>query len=137
MTCPYCHAEVQRVTGEVIYSHRRDLYYKNFWSCEPCGAYVGCHEGGNSPLGRLANKELRQWKMNAHAVFDPIWRTRQMSRSAAYGWLAESLGIKFNECHIGMFDVDTCKRVVEICKARRFSHDDQTNQSRSISTNSI
>ena len=31
-------------------------------------------------------------------------------------WLSAILHIPQEECHIGMFDVKTCRRVVEICK---------------------
>lgn len=42
-----------------------------------------------------------------------------MKRGAAYGWLAEQLGIEKRACHIGMFDVDQCAAVVAACKQRR------------------
>lgn len=41
-----------------------------------------------------------------------------MARAQAYKWLASSLGIEPKNCHIGMFDVETCKKVVALCKAR-------------------
>lgn len=103
------------VSGNVIYPHRSDLFYKRFWLCAPCDAYVGCHEGTERPLGRLANAELRRAKMAAHAVFDPLWRNGHMKRSQAYGWLADQLGIPCTECHIGEFDVDRCRLVVALC----------------------
>ncbi|MGL6141541.1 MAG: zinc-finger-containing protein, partial [Enterobacterales bacterium] len=65
-------------------------------------------------LGRLANAELRKAKSLAHRAFDDIWRDKHMSRSQAYSWLAESLGIEKKDCHIGMFDVDMCMRVVDV-----------------------
>lgn len=105
------------VKGEVIYPHRRDLYEKPFYLCAPCDAYVGCHPGTINPLGRLANAELRRAKKAAHAAFDPKWREGGMKRQQAYKWLSEQLGITREECHIGMMDVDLCRRVVEVCKA--------------------
>ena len=41
-----------------------------------------------------------------------------ISRKTAYKWLAEQLGIHVNDCHIGEFDVATCRRVAEICKTK-------------------
>jgi len=70
------------------------------------------------PLGRLANAELRAAKRAAHAAFDPIWKGGDMSRHAAYGWLAKQLGISRANCHIGMFDVDGCEAVVTAAAAR-------------------
>lgn len=125
MICPYCNNEAQLVGGDMIYPHRRDLAHLRFWACLPCDARVGCHGGSTRPLGRLANTELRQAKMEAHAAFDPLWKFhtfrngyQTMTRNAAYEWLAGQLGINRGDCHIGMFDVAQCRRVVEVCQAR-------------------
>jgi hypothetical protein len=114
--CPYCNNEAQLVSGDVIYPHRPDLRSKAFYLCRQCGAYVGCHPGSVRPLGRLANAELRSAKIAAHEAFDPLLLNHE-SRSAAYRWLAQQLGINRADCHIGMFDVNQCRRVVEICAA--------------------
>lgn len=114
MDCPYCHKEAVFADGRKIYPHRPDLHDKKYYLCSPCNAYVGCHPSTDKPLGRLANKELREAKMKAHSIFDPLWKSKTMKRSHAYEMLAEKLGITKNQCHIGMFDVDTCKRVVEV-----------------------
>jgi hypothetical protein len=114
--CGYCGKDAKLVTGEIIYPHRADLFFQKFWQCKPCDAYVGTHKGGTVPLGRLANAELRQWKVVAHAAFDSIWRDGAMSRSQAYDWLSKRLGISPEETHIGQFDVVTCQRVVNLCK---------------------
>lgn len=121
MRCPYCSNEPELVGGNVIYPHRADLAHLNFYLCRPCNAYVGCHRGTTNPLGRLANAELRQAKMEAHNAFDPLWKFntfygQRLKRAKAYEWLAGKLGIDAKDCHIGMFDVSTCQRVVEICR---------------------
>jgi hypothetical protein len=113
--CPYCGEFSKLVDGSVIYPHRPDLFAKKFYQCAPCDAYVGCHDGTTKPLGRLANAALRAAKKRAHAAFDPIWKSGQKKRGSAYAWLADRLGIDKQDCHIGMFDVDQCRRVVEIC----------------------
>ncbi len=118
--CSYCDNKAILVTGKVIYPHRPDLATKKFWNCIPCKAYVGCHPVSNHhktddvPLGRLANAELRKLKSQAHAAFDPKWRSGMMTRKEAYGILADRLGIKRKDCHIGMFEEETCLKVVEI-----------------------
>jgi hypothetical protein len=125
-TCPYCGQAARLVTGATIYHGRIDLSQLKFWQCRPCDAYVGCHKKGNGPagvisdgtlpLGRLANGPLRMWKQNAHMAFDPFWKNSGRGRRAVmYAKLAEKLGIEAKDCHIGMFDVETCKRVVQIC----------------------
>lgn len=125
--CDYCGKPAHLVTGKKIYPHRKDLYSLQFWECEPCGAYVGVHKHSASvPLGRLANEELRQAKKKAHSYFDPTWKDGSRSRSDAYAWLAAKLGIRTRDCHIGMFDLDTCHRVVDVCNeyyAQQFDED--------------
>lgn len=121
VTCPYCTEPAKLVTGAEVYGHRPDLASLKFWRCLPCRAYVGCHRygvgygDGTRPLGRLANAELRIAKKTAHGVFDQIWKSGRMTRSAAYKWLAGELGIPCNEAHIGEFDVPMCNRVMDVC----------------------
>lgn len=84
--------------------------------CKPCDAIVGVHKGTDNALGRLANRELRSLKKEAHANFDPIWKTKKMDRSQAYKWLSQQLELPPQYTHIGMFSEKTCKRVITICK---------------------
>lgn len=116
--CDYCGELAVLRSGSDIYPHRPDLRRVKVWECGPCDARVGCHPGTTRPLGRLANAELRAAKQRAHRAFDPIWKGGHASRGKAYRWLAFALGIDSKKCHIGMFDVETCNRVVEICRHR-------------------
>lgn len=118
VTCDYYRQPAKLTSGAEIYPHLPFLHHKKIWACTPCKAWVGTHDQGSStqPLGRLANLELRRLKMAAHAVFDPLWKGRTMSRTDAYQLLADRLGIPVNQCHIGMFDEDMCRRVVEVMK---------------------
>jgi len=114
--CDYCGKPAQLVTGEVIYPHRPDLAEKYFWMCDPCKAYVGTHSNSKKhhfPMGRLANKELRQWKKLTHAAFDPLWKKGTWTRLEAYQWLAKEMEIPIANCHIGMFTVQRCKAVID------------------------
>ena len=121
--CPYCMSEATIVGGAIIYPHREDLYPLRFWVCSGSElnphtlSYVGCHKGTENPLGRLANRELREWKKKAHAAFDPLWKGGVFdSRNGAYRWLANTLNISSEDCHIGLFDIKMCQRVVNLCK---------------------
>lgn len=120
MLCDYCQQPAQLVSGEAIYPHRPDLHHLRFWQCVPCDAWVGCHKGTERPLGRLANVELRTAKIAAHVAFDQLWKRTtpagSFSRTGAYKWLAEQMGIEVEQCHIGMFDAQQCQRVVEVCE---------------------
>lgn len=117
MECPYCRGLATITTGKVVYPHRPDLATKPFWRCNGCGAYVGCHPGTYTPLGFLANRELRQARLKAHTLFDARWRNGgDKSRKGAYAWLAYKLGIPTDQCHIGMFDLATCAKVIRLCE---------------------
>lgn len=117
--CPYCNQKTVYVDSSEVYSKSYGMIYL----CRPCGAWVGVHKGTNKALGRLANKELREAKKFAHAFFDPLWKrkmkqglSKSKARSRAYIWLADEMGLDVNKTHIGMFDVDQCKKVVDICR---------------------
>jgi hypothetical protein len=126
--CPYCGEYATLQSSDKIY---RGTYFGMAYICKNfpvCDSYVGVHKGTTTPLGRLANSELRMWKKKAHNIFDPLWKIKferekikkskykkSWARGSAYKWLAKQLGISVEECHIGMFDIDTCKKVVQIC----------------------
>lgn len=114
--CPYCNNLAELVNGEIVYPHRKDLYEKLFYICKPCDAYVGVHVNTTNPLGRLANAKLRHYKKKAHEAFDPLWKNSYMSRKEAYKWLAKKLNIPAKDCHIGMFNIAQCKRVIYFSK---------------------
>jgi zinc-finger-containing domain len=115
--CPYCGSEPIKVDATAIYGENTAIQGK-FFICAPCDAYVGTHKNSGKPLGRLANKELRFYKQQAHLYFDKIWRGKSaiLSRTQAYKMLCEKLGTPKKYTHIGMFKTETCKRVIEICK---------------------
>lgn len=83
--------------------------------CIPCDAYVGVHKGTDKALGRLADLELRHWKKEAHSHFDPIWKTGLLPRAGAYVWLSNKMNLHIDLTHIGMMDVEQCKKVIELC----------------------
>lgn len=119
-SCPYCSKAAELVSALRIYPHRDDLAHKKFWLCAPCNAWVGCHDAGvgqgdgTKPLGVLANAYGRAARRDAHQAFDLLWNGGPMSRKNAYAWLAKSLDIRTEDCHIGHFNESRCARVVEL-----------------------
>lgn len=118
--CPYCGKETEYVDSSIVY---RKSFGKIYY-CSSCKAWVGVHKGTNKALGRLADQELREWKIKAHFLFDRLWKkkvtqgfSKKYARFKAYSWLSKELKIEMDRTHIGMFDVDQCKKVVELCKA--------------------
>ncbi|HMH34965.1 MAG TPA: zinc-finger-containing protein, partial [Puia sp.] len=80
--------------------------YGMIYLCRPCQAWVGVRKGTNIAPGRLANQELRLWKINAHESLDHLIREELVkyiypkyisgisNREKTYFWIAEQLGIK-------------------------------------------
>ena len=116
--CPYCGDDAVLTDSAEVYGGRS---YGMIWICRPCNAYVGTHKNSpdHEPLGRLADAELREWKKMAHAEFDPLWKKDGLGRHQAYAWLAGMLDIDRDDCHIGMFDIGMCQKVVQLCRLRR------------------
>lgn len=117
--CPYCNKKTEYIDSIEVYSKSYGMIY----ICRPCKAWVGVHKDRNESLGRLANAELREAKKNAHFYFDKLWNAKietgikkGKARGKAYTWLSEELGTKIEETHIGWFDVDMCKKVIELCR---------------------
>lgn len=122
-------ARVRLTDGAEIYPHRPDLAEKSIWKCDGCTGYVGCHPGTNKPLGTPADEATRNARMQLHNKrVDPLWhwadrcglytpenisarrRIRRSARYRVYAFLADRLGLTVDNCHIGMFDLDTCRR---------------------------
>ena len=108
MICPYCKKEAEWVPNENVYGKRYGKSYMCYY-CKPCDAYVGCHNNTKQPLGTMANKELRDWRIKAHAVIDPIWKSGKQSRREVYSKLSEHFG---KEIHIGEANVLSCIEII-------------------------
>lgn len=111
MNCPYCNKPVEFLSDSSEIYHGKN--YGPVYICRPCQAWVGCHKGTDKPLGRLADKELRNLKIALHDEFDSIWKSGMMKRKDAYQWLAGELGITVDDCHIGMFDNEMCRKALK------------------------
>lgn len=126
--CPYCGAPSFFLQNSACIYHGND--YGPVYICPPCQAWVGCHPGTTRPLGRLADAELRKAKIRTHDEFDRTWRalferrrrsdpkySHRRARGSRYKRLAELLGITQQDCHIGIFDVQQCMQVVDLCRS--------------------
>lgn len=110
--CPYCKSSTKTVSEEVIYgisyTGKAVICCINYPVCD---SYVGTHKDG-TPLGRLANNQLRQDKISAHKFFDPLWQSKEYKRGTLYQMLADYLEIPGEYCHIGFFNRKTLKKVI-------------------------
>lgn len=116
--CRYCGSPVVYTSNAEIYG--REYGNGKCYLCRNCRAFVGVHTGTDTPLGTLANDELRQYRKTAHYWFDQIWRKplRITTRYKAYGWLAEQLGISREYTHIGMFEKEECEETIRLSQER-------------------
>lgn len=116
--CVECNKKVtpRMVSGNVVYPHRRDLAHKRFWQCVHCKNFVGCHENSNKnklrPLGVIANRELKQARIQIHNIIDPLWRGGKLTRSEIYVALSQELGYQY---HTGeLRSMEEARRVYKI-----------------------
>lgn len=109
--CPYCKSQAEYVDTAVIY---RGKSYGMAYLCKPCDAYVGVHKGTDLPLGTLANKEDRIWRMKAHAAFDPLWKTGNMKRRDAYSHMQRLMDMSAAEAHISRMTATQCQKLVSL-----------------------
>jgi len=98
--CPEC-------GGQMVLRNSR---YGLFYGCTgypECRAAHGAHADGR-PLGTPADAATKKLRIEAHAVFDRLWKGGSMSRSAAYRWLREAMELSEAEAHIGRFTSEQC-----------------------------
>jgi len=118
--CRYCGGVVRLVPASKVYgpaaAQRLNLEEELFYQSQNCNARVGCHKDTTHPMENLANEVLRLKRMETHQVYDAFWRRRSMTRTQAYKWLSEQMGLQEHRTHIGDFEVDQCQRVIDLCR---------------------
>lgn len=85
--------------GAEIYPHREDLSDLPFWKCDTCGNHVGCHhktKNRTQPLGNIPSPELKEARKHIHALIDPMWKAKKISRSALYAKMSEKIGWQYH-----------------------------------------
>ena len=60
--CAYCKNKTIFIDSIAFYKESYGMCY----ACLDCKAWVGVHKDSNRALGRVANKELRKYKVIAH-----------------------------------------------------------------------
>ena len=121
MICPYCNKPAKWVQNKEIYGRNYGKSYMAWW-CKPCDAYVGCHNNTKDPLGKIADRETRYWRQEAHGVLDPLWKAwkrnsnRRMNRNRIYETISNKFGYRV---HIGESDKEQCQNIIKWCKKRK------------------
>lgn len=112
MKCNYCNNEAEWVDNKEIYGKSYGKSHK-MWLCRSCDAYVGCHQNSKRPFGTLANRELRSKRIIAKTLFKNKYISKYGIRNS-YIKLSNDLKIEEKDCHFGMFDLETCEKVIKI-----------------------
>lgn len=108
--CRYCDKKTKRLTSLEFYGKNYGTYV---YSCTPCDAYVGSHKHSKKPLGTVANNYLRELRRMTHRSIDGYWKSKQMTRKDMYYQLSLFMGLPYRETHVGMFDEEQCKKIIE------------------------
>lgn len=117
VNCPYCGAEaILKPAFKVFGSHANDvrqhIYVCSNWPA--CDAYVFAHQHDASAMGTLANKELRQKRIQAHKALAAYQKATKMQKWAAYIWLEGKLDLTEDSMHIGLFSSADCDRAIDL-----------------------
>ncbi len=88
--CPYCGSPAILKDTSYVYGHHSSGGMVYVCSHYPaCDSYVGVHQGTSLPKGSLANPTLRKKRIQAHQIFDQLWRKGIFSREEAYQWIGD------------------------------------------------
>ncbi|MFS0594209.1 zinc-finger-containing protein [Cytobacillus horneckiae] len=112
--CPYCNHPVVLTSNKEIYG--RSYGNGRCYLCRNCRASVGVHGGpkGKTPLGIMATSQMKVLKQCCHGLFDPIWKTKRVSRGELYKRLSILLDIDTKDCHFGHFETSRLLQAIEI-----------------------
>ena len=109
MKCPYCNNPAEWVPNKIIYGENIGKSFM-IWLCQPCDARIGCHENTQRPLGTMAKRSTRAWRIRAHEAFDSLWKLGHMNRRKAYKELNKWFGV---ETHIAESNEQRCKQIID------------------------
>lgn len=102
-----CDINARLTNGGEIYPHRNDLKSLPFWKCDKCGNFVGCHHKtskSTKPLGVIPTQAIKNKRKVIHAIMDPIWKKKLMSRGKVYAKLSSAIGRAYHTAEIRSID---------------------------------
>lgn len=128
MRCPRCGArpvirQASYVYGEkAAQSKARLLVCRNYPACD---TYTSIH---GKQVGRLADRKLRQLRIEAHRLQELLVRHGVMSKANIYFWMRYHYMLTPKQAHISMFDREMCRKVIADYQAKLDSHGVQWKQ---------
>ena len=112
--CPYCGSPAILKDASYVYGHHSSggkVYVCSHYPA--CDSYVGVHQGTSLPKGSLANRTLRKKRIQAHQIFDQLWRKGIFSREEAYRWIGDKFCLQTRQAHIGNFSDYKCDQLIQ------------------------
>ena len=112
--CPYCGSPA--VLRDASYVYGSNAFEGKLYVCShypACDSYVGVHPGTFLPKGSLANRTLRKKRIQAHKIFDQLWRRGIFSRQEAYRWIGDTFCLQTRQAHIGNFSDYMCDQLIQ------------------------
>lgn len=121
--CPVCgHVAVLR-DASYVYGERSRGGHLYVCSRYPqCDCYVTVDDATMQPRGTLADADLRHKRIEAHRVFDQVWKQRIMSRANAYKWIQDKFCLRADQAHIGNFSTYMCDELIRECQKALDNH---------------
>lgn len=92
------------------YSQRLKRFY---YACEDpgCDGSIGCNSDG-SIHGIPGDSKTKQARIDAHEVFDKLWKDGHYTRGGAYRVMARKMGVAI--LHIGELEEDDCRKLIDL-----------------------
>lgn len=111
--CCECDSHVDARLTDGLEIYNRDKYsHLDFYICDNCFNYVGCHKGTLKPLGTIPTPMVRKLRQKLHEKLDELWKSGKMKRSAVYRRMSQILNKEF---HCG--EVNSSNEYCEVCNA--------------------
>lgn len=69
-------------------------------------------------MNTISQENLYALRLRAHEAVDALWKKRYITRQAAYNWLARSMKLKPEDCHIAQFTAEQCHEAIRKAHSR-------------------
>jgi hypothetical protein len=114
--CCTCESEVQcnLINAKEAYPHRDDIY-GDFWQCQNCKNFVGCHAGiKKRPLGCIPTPEIKNARRKLHEIIDPLWQKGKISRGDLYKKISGYMDFEYHTAELRT--IEDCRKVWSFVK---------------------
>lgn len=109
----YCGSSASLRSNSLLY---RGKEYGNgrAWICDrypECLGSIGTHPDGR-PLGTIPDEETKKLRIQVHALMDPLWKSKKITRNSMYYKLGKAMGKR--AFHVGESNAAECRAALEI-----------------------